>query len=509
MSEKEYKYTTSFSSDLSLIDINRENIESFASLKELQDLIPDIDFDKNIDLIGVAFNAAVANMFNKNGDGIDGATALAIKDQFIHKPTNIEHQRDKVVGHIVSAGLSTFGGNELMESQADGEEKPFNIALSAVIYKSVNKEFAKLVEASMDEKSEFYHKVSASWEIGFNDYDIAIGDERLKNCRIAEAEEKENLKNFLTCYGGNGTTEDGEKVYRLIKGTIYPIGIGFTSNPAAAVKGLVSKTEEESEKTNEQKISQSLKDDVNYNNRPNLNKIMEQEILNQFKEVLEASAASKKLSEEAVANFTKIFHDAIVEKNDQWQEEKEALVNEKADLIEAASKAQEEIENLQKDFSSTQSELEELKSEVAAQKALELFNNRMSDIDEAFSLEEADRVIIAEELKSVDSSEEAYSEYKEKLSTMWHHKTKSFKEEQEKLIAEQIEAGVQKKLAELGGSQPEASLASEEEVAEIIEDAEAEESAVANNNGASTEEELSLREKFAKAFSKENIEIKY
>ena len=133
----------------------------------------------------------------------------------------------------------------------------------------------------------------------------------------------------------------------------------------------------------------------------------------------------------------------------------------------------------------------------------------MSDIDEAFSLEEADRVIIAEELKSVDSSEEAYSEYKEKLSTMWHHKTKSFKEEQEKLIAEQIEAGVQKKLAELGGSQPEASLASEEEVAEIIEDAEAEESAVANNNGASTEEELSLREKFAKAFSKENIEIKY
>ena len=160
---------------------------------------------------------------------------------------------------------------------------------------------------------------------------------------------KENLKNFLT-YGGNGTTEDGEKVYRLIKGTIYPIGIGFTSNPAAAVKGLVSKTEEESEKTNEQKISQSLKDDVNYNNRPNLNKIMEQEILNQFKEVLEASAASKKLSEEAVANITKIFHDAIVEKNDQWQEEKEALVNEKADLIEEQAKLKKKSKIFKKIF---------------------------------------------------------------------------------------------------------------------------------------------------------------
>jgi hypothetical protein len=508
MSEQEYKYTTSFSSDLSLIDIDKESMKSFASLKELQDLIPDIDFDKNIDLIGVAFNAAVANMFNKNGDGIDGKTAVAIKDQFIHKPTNIEHQRDKVVGHIVSAGLSTFGGNELMESEATQDDKPFNIALSAVIYKSVNKEFAKLVETSMNEESEFYHKVSASWEIGFNDYDIAVGDERLKNCRIASTEEKENLKNFLTCYGGNGTTDNGERVYRLIKGTIYPIGIGFTSNPAAAVKGLVSKTEEESEKTNEQKISQSLKDDVNYNNRPNLNKLMEQEILNQFKEVLEASAASKKLSEEAVANITKIFHEAIVEKNDQWQEEKDALVNEKANLVEAANKAKEEIENLQKDFSSTQSELEQLKSEVSAQKALELFNSRMSDIDELFSLEENDRVIIAEELKSVGGTEEDYSVYKEKLSNMWHHKTKAFQEEQEKLIAEQIEAGVQKRLSEISEKETE-TVVSASEAEEIIEDAETEESAVANNNGASTEEELSLREKFSKAFSKENIEIKY
>ena len=508
MSDSEYKYTTSFSSDISLIDLSETNMESFASLKELEGLIPDIDFDKNIDLIGVAFNAAVANMFNKNGDGIDGETALAIKDQFIHKPTNIEHQRDKVVGHIVNAGLSTFGGNELMESHAEGESKPFNIALSAVIYKSVNKEFAQLIEASMDEESEFYHKISASWEIGFNDYDIAIGDERLKNCRIASEEEKEDLKYFLSCYGGNGTTEDGEKVYRLIKGPIYPIGIGFTSNPAAAVEGVVSKSEEDSEKTDEQKISQSLKDDVNYINRPNLNKIMEQEILNQFKEVLEASAASKKLSEEAVANITKIFHDAIVEKNEQWHEEKEALVNEKTDLIAAAEKAQEEIENLQKDFSSTQSELEGLKAEVSAQQALELFNNRMSDIDESFSLEEADRVIIAEELKSVGDSDEEYSEYKAKLSTMWHHKTKAFQEEQEKLVAEQIEAGVQKKLAELSGEKPEA-VVSEKEAAEIIEDAEAEESAVANNNGASTEDELSLKEKFAQAFSKENIEIKY
>ena len=118
------------------------------------------------------------------------------------------------------------------------------------------------------------------------------------------------------------------------------------------------------------------------------------------------------------------------------------------------------------------------------------------------------RVIIAEELKTVGDLEKDYSEYKTKLSTMWHHKTKAFKEEQEKLIAEQVEAGVSERLEKINQSTTE-TIVSEEEAKEIIEDVKAEESAVANNNGASTEEGLSLKEKFAKAFSKENIEIKY
>jgi hypothetical protein len=36
--------------------------------------------------------------------------------------------------------------------------------------------------------------------------------------------------------------QDGRKVNRLIVGDIYPLGIGFTSNPAADVKGLVAES---------------------------------------------------------------------------------------------------------------------------------------------------------------------------------------------------------------------------------------------------------------------------
>jgi hypothetical protein len=35
-------------------------------------LVPkDIDYKSNVDLLGVAFNAAVVNKFNRNGDGMD------------------------------------------------------------------------------------------------------------------------------------------------------------------------------------------------------------------------------------------------------------------------------------------------------------------------------------------------------------------------------------------------------------------------------------------------------
>ena len=174
-----YKYKTSFLQPiLASADIDQENIKiSKASLSDLKGLMPEsIDLDKNIDLVGVAFNAAVVNMFNKNHDGISTETALAVKDYFVHKPTNIEHKKQRIVGHIVSAGFSSYGDNELFDEEylADYRD-PFNISLGAVVYRMVDKKFAELLSKSVDPESSMYNQVSASWEIGFNDYQIAVG----------------------------------------------------------------------------------------------------------------------------------------------------------------------------------------------------------------------------------------------------------------------------------------------------------------------------------------------
>lgn len=527
-----YKYITSFEESIAIQHNDGDQLISSASLDSLKELAPEnIDFEKNIDLVGVAFNAAVANRFNKNGDGIDTATALAIKDYFIHKPTNIEHQKQKVVGHIVGASLSAYGSNEVLATEdASSTEKPFNIALSAVVYKTVNPEFAELVEKSTDKESELYQTVSASWEIGFNDYVIAVGSDNLEEATIIPREQRDEYSKFLKAYGGNGRTDKGEEVHRLIVGDIYPIGIGFTSNPAADVKGVVLLTEDEPENEDDKETEASIevlkiknnflqeksshlhKGNVIINKNHKLKHIMDKEILNQVTETLEAQASSKKLSEEAIANITKVFHDAIIDKSEKWQQEKEDLQKEKEELAKAQEASDQDLEDMKVKLSEVSEELATIKTEVAAQQESERFTERMTEIDSEFLLEDEDRVLLASELKDLDSSEEAYAQYKEKLNVVWKHKTKAFKEEQEKIFNEKIEEEVQKRLASLANeTETEVETPEETEAAaeEVIESAETEEEAVANNNSESIEEEISLREKFKKSFSKDSVQIQY
>ena len=92
-----FQYKTSFS-NIVTASLNFDNnfLLSQASLEPLKGLMPEsVNLEKNVDLVGAAFNAAVVNKFNKNGDGIDTNTAIAFKQYFTHKPTNIEHKKQK------------------------------------------------------------------------------------------------------------------------------------------------------------------------------------------------------------------------------------------------------------------------------------------------------------------------------------------------------------------------------------------------------------------------------
>lgn len=539
-----YKYKTIFSSEIKASNLSKDSDSNIskASLDSLKSLMPEnIDLEENIDLIAVAFNAAVVNVFNKNHDGINTETAKAVSKYFIHKPTNIEHKKQKVVGHIISSGYSKFGTNEILQEEdiVDSYD-PFNIALSALVYKTVNPDFAELIEKSSNPKDGMYNTISASWEIGFNDYAIAIGSKNLKDAEIITSEShKEELKKYLKAFDGEGLMDDGTEIYRLVAGDVYPLGIGFTTNPAANVKGLVNidkKKEEEAEKSeaqeNEEKIEidfdDFLKKIINIKknsshaekmhvilDKPNLNNNVQnmetKELIDQLKETIVASS-SDKFSEEAVANIVKVVSDAIREKSDVYVEEKAELENQKQEAEAAKMESETKLQELEQKLTASEEALSRIQAEQEEAKKLQIFNDRMSSIDEEFELSDEDRKIIASEIKDLDIEDETFAAYNEKLQVIFKHKSKSFIGEQEKAFNEKVLAEVEKRMSSTSeASEVQTEVAEEaqsDQVEQVLESIESSED-ISSNNGESTEKELSLADKFKSAFTKESITIKY
>ena len=507
----QYKYTTTFNfevracEEIAGINLSQANIEN------LRSLIPtSVDLKKNIDLMGVAFNAAVVNEFNKNGDGINTETAIECIQQFIHKPTNIEHNKKKIVGHVVNAGFSDYADSNILINVDKDKKEPFHIALGAVVYKTVDKEFFDLLEKSTNPDNKMYNTVSASWEIGFSNYQIAVGSKNLKDARIiSDPQQIQEMKSMLRAFGGKGVTEKGEPIYRLIVGDIYPLGVGFTLKPAANVKGVISndhkkievKEEAVSDKNNSHatqlkkistKISQKIKNTVNNN------KIMDLEtLLSEIK----ASLVEKKFSEESIASMTSTFADAIKTKDDEYKASLEAAEQEKAEIASANEELQASVESIKEELKTAQERINEFESAKAAEEAVATFNSRMEEIDSIYDLEESDSAFIAEKIKSLDSSEEAFASFKSELEVFWATKNKEAKAKQEEAIAARVEEEIEKRL---NTSEASEEVVEEVSVEDALENAEATDESIPNNNEAQASSQ-SLRDKFAAAFSRENV----
>ena len=517
----EYLYRSEFTVPIISCKSGDDFNISQASLSNLKDFLPkDIDFSKNIDLLGVAFNAAVVNQFNKNDDGISAALASEITKNFIHKPTNIEHKKDNIVGHIISAGFSEYNDASkiLTAEEIVGMTDPFNIALGAVVYKQVNKDFANLIERSVDASDTMYQSISASWEIGFSEYDIVVGGKNLKDGELINKKHVEEFKPLLKAYGGLGYTKDGDKVYRLLKGEIFPLGIGFTTKPAADVKGLYSENKNSNKinfkdkrdakayfdiknnilsKKNNAFISHLKNGDVK--NKKETNMDIEQ-ILAELKGLL----IEKKFSEEAVANMTQTFAEAIKKKDGEYREsmtkaekEKEEMAKEKEDMKKSVKKVEDELK-------AAIEKIQEFENFQKQEEIVARFNARMEVIDQGYDLEDEDRKVLASDLKEIASSDEAFAAYQEKFAIVWKHKNKETKAAFEKQIQARIDEEVAKKLSQSNASE---NKTAEEIAQEALANAKASETTLPNNNESQSQQPISFKEKFANAFSRENIVI--
>lgn len=400
MNRKDFPYFTSFSSEIQcIVSTETDKFLSIASLNNLKFLIPQ-NFVNNssVDLLPIAFNAAVANRCNKNGDCIDTSIALNICGNFVSRPVDLEHKKTNIIGHIINAGFTSFGTDkELTLEDATKLTDPFNIALAAYIYSYTYDDLSEIIEESADPSSLRYKAVSASWELGFKNYKIVKGSKNLSEATvITDPDESKKLEPLLQANGGKGKDSNGNYIYRLIEGEVYPLGIGLTATPAADVKGVfvpgISNMESESSseiaavennlKINEEIISNSELLDVNKLDMKKLSTI--EDIKGLTDETLKECSAS---------NVNNVVADALAKISEEVMTERKA----KEDALSNASK-------LSKDVSDVKAELEKIQAAAALKESQDTFNARMTSIDTEYTLTDAHRKIVAKQIKDLDEA---------------------------------------------------------------------------------------------------------
>jgi len=463
-----FLYKTSFENIVTAsVNFDKNILLSQASLEPLKSIIPaTVNLDKNVDLVGAAFNAA-----------------------------------------------------------------------------TVDRQFADALMDSNDPESALFERISASWEIGFNEYLVAVGSLDLKQAEIITKKEQiEEFKKYLKGFDGPGVMNDGTPVYRLVTGRIYPLGIGFTTNPAADVQGVViddgtsamkteneedeEDNEEEDNEENEMEVEEAECYEINSIDLLSLNnklfsqsdkqpvnntktKIMDlEQILSALKTVLAEKQETVKFSEEAVASISAKIADSIKQKNEEIKLEMEKAEVAKAEAIAQAEQFKKDLEDNNKKLAETAAKLQELQNTISAQAAQEIYNSRMASLDNEYDLDEVDRSYLAKEISALATTDEAFASYKEKLAVIFRHKNKASKLDQDKIFQDRLEAELAKRMGQVK-TQPTEVVEKTVEVETALANAKREEPTIPSQTNTPTVTKTSWKERLGKAFSKENITVKF
>jgi hypothetical protein len=402
---------------------------SLAGLDHLKSLMPpNVNLQKNPDVLAIALNAAVGNLCNKNGDAITNETAAAIGEDFVYKYVNIGHDRSKCVGVICNYGFSDFVTNKLVtaeETKASAE--PVNISLACLLWKGALSEKAlDLIEASADPLSDKYGAVSASWELYFDDYDIAVGKSKnIADCKVYTGKEKEQFEKYLLTANGPGEFE-GNLVFRVLnRDGVVGAGIGLVANPAAEVEGLTviaaedvptkeseeDTEEDEEEEDEETDMEDTEEDDTEEKTKPKENLSVTNQYTMKYKFLDKIAEASLQTS--LAGEIDSYVKSALETAAQEYQAKLDSAGKTEAEIkqkLEASDKTVAELQNqvkeLQDSFAKTQQESADLKSKLEAKAKEDAFNSRMAKFDETYELSADHRKILASRLNKIQSDEE-------------------------------------------------------------------------------------------------------
>lgn len=516
-------YRSIFAAELTSAKNWQNDETAKASLEGLRPLLPaEIDLAQNPDLISTAFNGAVGNMANGNHDCVGLEESIILAKTAYHKALNLEHKSQKIVGHLITSGFSTFEGSEILseEQVRDLGDAPFNISFGGVIYSKIHPDLGKLVMASTDPNSKFYQTVSTSFEVAFSNFHIMMGSKFVKDAEIiSDANQIKEMKKYLKRYGGSGFYKNDAKmpVYRKIVGqNILTIGHALTSRPAAQVKGLIAEDADSAEASNKTKATISLfcgdkEKSVTKNNSTN---DMDIETLLQEMHASLEKLVSANETEQANANLAKELAPKLKELNAEWVANRNKAMQDKEAAEAKMTELYAQVEKMSKQLSDAEQKLWTMEENSRATKTLMRYNERMAAMDEEFEMDDDDRALVASKLKTLEVKDEeqdsVFASFKDEMNKLWKHKNKAAIAKAKEEFDAKLQSELDKRIAEIA----KASQVEKGEEGKTVDDAlesakAAAEKSVTNNNEAASSQAETLIEKIKKSFTKDSIKVQF
>jgi hypothetical protein len=166
----------------------------------------------------------VSTGMNRNDDVFLPEETWAARHTVTHKPVNLFHDNEEIVGHIFDAYIIDQEKGETHAIADDDEEDEiphsFDIVTKSYLYRMQLKD--KLDDIIEDAKA---GNKFVSMEVFFSDYDYLVEDKI-----VARNEETSFLDQSLRSKGGSGEFE-GRRVGRILKNMVFG-GMGIVDNPA-------------------------------------------------------------------------------------------------------------------------------------------------------------------------------------------------------------------------------------------------------------------------------------
>lgn len=172
----------------------------------------------------------VTTSWNKNDDIFTPETVWAARNTPVDKPTNLEHDNSKIVGHMTNSWAIDLDGN-IIEEEEDLTSLPskYHILVGSVIYKlwDGNEEYQEKVNSLLQEIED--GKKYVSLECHFSNFDYALANNKELKI-VARNEETAFLTKHLRVYGGTGEFNNF-KVGRVVRDITF-CGKGYVDEPA-------------------------------------------------------------------------------------------------------------------------------------------------------------------------------------------------------------------------------------------------------------------------------------